>query len=90
MFRTTALIISNQEMRVKNILKSLGDSNILIKSVTQTTENETKEQRGEFLGMSFDTLGANVLGSMLAGKGVIRAGNGIHGAGQDFSCCLIL
>ena len=29
-------------------------------------------------------LGANVLGNMLAGKGVIRAGDGVHGAGKDF------
>ena len=50
------------------------------KGVNQTTENETKEQRGEFLGM----LGAGLLGNMLPGKGVIRAGSGAIRALQDF------
>ena len=36
---------SNEEMRgIVNILKSLEDSGLLIKRVTQTIENETKEQ----------------------------------------------
>ena len=39
---------------------------LLIKGVTQTIENETKEQRGGFLGMLLGTLGTRLLGNMLA------------------------
>ena len=39
-------------------------------------KNESKEQKGGFLGMLLGTLGASLLGNMLAGKGVIRAGEG--------------
>ena len=40
--------------------------------------------------MLLGTLGASLLGNLLAGKGTIRAGEGTLRAGQDFSCCLIL
>ena len=39
--------------------------------------------------MLIRTLTASLLGNMLAGKRVIRAGKGEIRAGQDFSCCLI-
>ena len=38
--------------------------------------NEAKEQRCGFLCMLLGTLGASLLGNMLADKGVIRAGDG--------------
>ena len=45
----TTLIISNEEMNdVIKIFQSLEDSNILLKGVTKTIENETKEQKGGF------------------------------------------
>ena len=44
----------------------------MIKSVIQTIESEVGEQRGEFFGMILNTLGASLLGNMLAGKGVVR------------------
>ena len=50
----------------------------MIKGTTQTIENETKEQRCGFLGKLLSTLDANLLGSMLAAKGVIRAGNWVY------------
>ena len=56
------------------IVQALEDSNILLKGVTKTIKSETKEQKGGFLGMSC-TLGANLLGNMLAGKGIVRAGS---------------
>ena len=59
----------------KNILASL-DSNILLKEVTKTIKNKTKEQKGEFLNMLLGTLGATLLGNILAGKGVVRAASG--------------
>ena len=40
-----------------------------------------KEQKGGFLGMLFGTLGASLLGNMLAGKGINRAGEGMTRAG---------
>ena len=58
------------------IVQALKDSNILLKGVTKTIKNETKEQKGGFLSMSLGTLGASLLGNLLAGKGIIRAGSG--------------
>ena len=55
---------------------ALVDSNILLKEVTKTIKNETKEQKGGFLSMLLGTLGASLLGNILAGKGIIRAGSG--------------
>ena len=46
------------------------------KRVTKTIGNGIKEQKGEFLGMLLGTLGASLLGSMLSGKGIVRAGSG--------------
>ena len=58
------------------IVQSLKDSNILLKGVTKTIENETKEQKGEFLTMLLGTLGASLLENLLTGKGIVRAGSG--------------
>ena len=58
------------------IVQALEDSNILLKGVTKTTENETKEQKGGFLNILLGTLGASLLGNLLSGKGVVRAGSG--------------
>ena len=47
---TTALIISNEEMNdIMEIAQALEDFNILLKGVTKTIENKTKEQKGGFL-----------------------------------------
>ena len=74
---TTTLIISNREMDdIMKIVQALEGSNILLKGVTKTIKNETKEQRGGFLSMLLVTLGASFLGNMLAGKGMLRAGYG--------------
>ena len=43
---------------------------------TKTIKNETKEQKGGFLGMLLCTLGASLLGNMLTRKGMLRAGYG--------------
>ena len=61
---------------IMKILQALEDSNILLKGVTKTNKNETKEQKGGFLSMLFDTLGASLLGDLLTGKGIVRAGSG--------------
>ena len=56
------------------ILRSLEDSGILLKGVSKIIKNEANEQKGELLSMLLGTLGAILLGNMLTGKGVIRAG----------------
>ena len=55
---------------------SLEDSGILLKDVTKAIESETKEQKGRFLGMLLGTLGASLLGDILAGKCIVRPGYG--------------
>ena len=80
----TALIISNREMEdIIKIFKSLKESRLLIKCVSQTIKNEVKEQKGGFFGMFLGTLGATLLLMMLAGKGMIRAGEGITRGGDQ-------
>ena len=60
---TTTLIISNEEMNdIMKIVRVLEDSNFLLKGVTKTIEDETKDQKGGFLSMLLGTLGASVLG----------------------------
>ena len=74
---TTTLIISNEEMDdIMKIVQALEDSNILLKGVTKTIKNETKEQKGGFLSTLLGTLGANLLENLLWGKGIARAGYG--------------
>ena len=54
----------------------LEDSDVLLKGVTETIKNETKEQKGGFLSMLLGTLGASLLGNLLSGKGLYRTGYG--------------
>ena len=64
------------------IIEALENSGILLKEVTKTIENETKEQRGGFFSMLLGTLGASLLGNLLTDKGMMRAGEGIVRAGE--------
>ena len=76
------LIISNDEMDdILKIVKSLANSGLLLKGVSETIQHEAKEQRGGFLSMLLGTLGASLLVDTLSGKGVIRAGEGTIRAG---------
>ena len=61
---------------ILKIVKSLEDFGILLEGVSETIENEERQQRGGLLSMLLGTLGASLLGNMLADKGVIRAGEG--------------
>ena len=71
------LITSNDEINdIIKIVKSLEDSGLLLKEVTETVQNEVKEQKGGFLSMLLGTLGATLLGNLLTGKGIYRAGKG--------------
>ena len=70
---TTTLIISNNEMRdIMKIVQALEDSNILVKGVTKIIKIETKEQKAGLLSMLLGTLGASLLGNLLAGRGIVR------------------
>ena len=85
---------------IMKIVQALEDSNILLKGVTKTIKNETKEQKEGFLSMLLGTLGASLLGNMVAGKGIVKAGPGNkkgkgivragYGKEWDFKCRLIL
>ena len=73
---TTTLIIWNEEINdTMKIVQPLEDSNILLKGVTKTIKNATKEKKGGFLSMLLGTLGVSLLENMLAGKGIVRAGS---------------
>ena len=61
---------------IMKIVQTLEDSNILLKGVTKTIKNEAKEQKGGFLSILMGTLGASLLGNLLAGKGIVRASSG--------------
>ena len=71
---------------ILKIVKSLEDSGVLLKGVSETIQHEAKEQRGGFL-MLLGTLGASLLGDVLSkglsGSGVIRAGEGTIRAGEE-------
>ena len=84
-------MLSNEDFNdIRKIIKSYEESGLLI-DVSETVENEVKKQRIWFFGMLAATLGASLLGNMLARKGVARAGEGAIRAeerairvGQDF------
>ena len=77
------LIIEEEDMQdIIKINNELENSDILLKGVCKTIENEIKEQSGGFLSMLLGTLAASLLGNLLTGKGIMRAGNGIERAGE--------
>ena len=67
------------------IVKSLEDSGLLLKGVTETIQNEVKKQKGGFLSTLLGILGASLLGNILTGHGVNRAGKsrGINRPGES-------
>ena len=87
-------MISNDKMdAIMQIVKSLEDAGLLIKSVTESIKNEAKEKRGGFCNMLLDTLGASLLAKILAGEGFIQPGERViatswgcrtNKAGQSF------
>ena len=66
------------------IIKSLEDSGLLLKGVTETVQNEVKEQKGGFFSALLGTLDASLLGDLLIGKGAIATsqGRGVYRAGK--------
>ena len=79
----TRQIKSNKDIDdLYKIVKSLEDSGLLLKGITESIRNEIKEQEGRFLSMLLATLGASLLGNLLTGKGVNKKGKGIHRSGE--------
>ena len=73
-----ALVIWKKEINdIVKIIQALEDYNILLKGVTETIKNETKRQKGGLLSLLLGTLTASLLGNLLRGKGILRAGSGI-------------
>ena len=72
---------------IMKIVRALESLDILLKSVTKTIKNETKEHKGGLLSMLLGTLGASLLGDLLtknlSGKGTVRAGEGTIRAGYS-------
>ena len=78
-------MISNDKMEdIIKIVKSLEDSGLLLKGVTETVKNEAKEQKEGFFSMFLGTLGASLLWNILTGRGAIakRQARGINRAGE--------
>ena len=79
---TTPIISNNDLEDLIKIVKSLEDLGLLLKGVTESVQNEMKEQKARFLSMLLGTLGASLLGNLLSGKGINKKGKGIHRAGE--------
>ena len=83
--KQTILIISNKEIYdIIKIVKSLEESGLLIKGVSETIKIQEEGQEEVFLGMLLGTLVASLLGNLLTGKGTIRADVGTIRTGRDF------
>ena len=65
------------------IVKSVEESGLLIKGISETIKTEAKEQKGQFLPMLLGTLATSMLGSALIGREVIRAGERTIRAGKN-------
>ena len=71
----TTLLLSNDEIEdIFKMVRSPEDSGLLLGRVSKTISIEAKEQKGGFLSMLLGPLAASLLGDMLAGKGIVRAG----------------
>ena len=83
--RMTTLIISNDEKNdIIKIVKSLEESRLLIKDVSEIIKDEAEEQKSGFFSTLLGALGASLLGNLLTGKGTIKAGEDKIRAGQNF------
>ena len=57
------------------IVQVLENYNILREWVTKAVNSETKKQEGKLLGTRGGTLGQILLGNLLSGRGIVRAGS---------------
>ena len=61
---------------ITETVESFEDCGLLPETVSENIQNEAKEQKGRFLSLLPGTLGASLLGNILAGKEINRAGEG--------------
>ena len=66
----------NDEMEDNIKIVKYLDSSLLLKGVSETVQNEAKEQKEGFLSMLLGTLGASLLGNIWTGRGVIAKSRG--------------
>ena len=76
LWSTTLIILNNEMEDIIKTAQSLKGSGLLLKEVTEIVQNEVKEQEGGFLSMLLGTLDASLLGNILTGRGINRAGEG--------------
>ena len=70
---TTILLISDVEMNdIMKIIKLPEESGLLINGFSKTIKSKAKEEKEWFFSMLFGTLGAGLLGHLLACRGTIR------------------
>ena len=56
---------------VRKMIKSLKESGLLVKGISEAIKNEKKEQKAEFFSMLLRILAASILGNAIARKRVI-------------------
>ena len=57
---------------IKKIVKSLVEPGLVMKEISETIKNETKELKGWFLSMLLGALAVDILRNALSGRGVIE------------------
>ena len=70
---------NTNNIKQRNERKRENSYSVLIKDITQTVENGTKEQRDGFLGMLWCRLGSILLENTLTDEGVIATRKGKGG-----------
>ena len=81
----STLIISNEKKGdIREKVKHIGESGLLNIGVSKAITNRAKEQEDRFFCILLGTLGTRLLGSMLANKGIIIAGEVNIRAGKNF------
>ena len=77
------MIILNEEIRIIiEIVKFLEQFRVLINSASEIIKSEAVEQEFGFFSKLLNILSISLLESILADKGVIRAGEGVVEAGK--------
>ena len=71
---------------VIRIVKSLEESELLIRDVNETIENEAIEQKWAFLSLLLSSLGTSALRNTLIGKGTFRVSEETIRTSQEFWC----
>ena len=66
------------------IIKSLEESGLLIKGISETIKKEVKEQKEIYIGILSGTLGVSLLGNLLTPKGTVRTSECTVTTGKDF------